>query len=167
MSVESHRLIPETLAARLAEGRRRAAQMRGPVLVSVARELTQPTDMTGLYASAGRLGTRHPAASPFQAFATADGHIVVALLTDDLAPWRSFRATVGRDDLAEDRRFADNRSRTDNQHLLEPLLAKQFVGRPTGEWLARLEAAGIPCGPINSVAELAADPQVAHRGRGV
>ena len=80
------------------------------------------------------------------------------------APWRGFCAAIGRDDLAEDPRFADNRSRTANHHLLEPLLAEVFLGRPAAEWLARLEAAGIPCGPINTVAQVAADPQVAHRG---
>ncbi len=111
-----------------------------------------------------RIGSRHPVASPFQSFATADGHLVVALLTDDPAAWRAFCGAIKRDDLAQDQRFIDNDSRLRNHHLLEPLLVELFRSLPTRHWLARLEAAHVPCGPINTVAQVAEDPQVAHRG---
>jgi CoA:oxalate CoA-transferase len=112
----------------------------------------------------GRIGSRHPAASPFQAFATSDGHLVVALLTDDTATWHGFCAAIERDDLAQNPRFGDNASRLRNHHLLEPILAELFRTLPTQHWLTRLEAAHVPCGPVNSVAQVAHDPQVAHRG---
>lgn len=111
-----------------------------------------------------RIGSRHPVASPFQAFATADGHLVVALLTDDPAAWRTFCGAIERDDLAQDQRFIDNASRLRDHHVLEPILAELFRSRPTQHWLARLEAAQVPCGAVNAVAQVAQDPQVAHRG---
>jgi CoA:oxalate CoA-transferase len=112
----------------------------------------------------GPLGSRHPAASPFQSFATSDGHIVVAMLTDDPEAWRRFCDAVGRHELSDDQRYADNESRVANHHLLEPALAELFAARPSGQWLERLQAASIPCAPVNTVAQMAADPQVTHRG---
>ena len=111
-----------------------------------------------------RIGSRHPVASPFQAFATADGHLVVALLTDGPAAWCTFCGAIERDDLAQDQRFIDNTSRLRAHHVLEPILAELFRSRPTQHWLARLEAAQVPCGPVNAVAQVVQDPQVAHRG---
>ena len=111
-----------------------------------------------------RIGSRHPVASPFQAFATADGHLVVALLTDGPAAWCTFCGAIERDDLAQDQRFIDNASRLRDHHVLEPILAELFRSRPTQHWLARLEAAQVPCGPVNAVAQVVQDPQVAHRG---
>jgi CoA:oxalate CoA-transferase len=111
-----------------------------------------------------RLGSRHPAAAPFQAFETADGHMVVALLTDDEAAWRRFCAAVGLPGLADDPRFGDNRLRTANHDALEPVLAEGFHTQTTEDWLRRLQGAGVPCAPVNSVSQVAADPQVAYRG---
>ena len=112
----------------------------------------------------GRLGSRQPAAAPFQAFETDDGHIVVALLTDDAAAWTRFCNAVGLPMLADDPRFADNRLRTANHGDLEPPLAERFRTQTTDAWLERLQDAGIPCAPVNTVSQVAADPQVAHRG---
>ena len=110
------------------------------------------------------LGSRHPAASPFQAFATADGYMVVALLTDEPQPWQRFCDSVGRPELAADSRFSDNESRVANHHLLEPVLARLFAAQPTEHWLERLQAAGVPCAPVNSIDQVVTDPQVVHRG---
>jgi len=111
-----------------------------------------------------RLGSRHPAAAPFQAFETSDGHVVVALLTDDESAWARFCVAVGLPKLASDPRFANNRLRTDNHGDLEPLLAGAFRTQTTEAWLQRLQEPGIPCAPVNNVSQVSADPQVAHRG---
>jgi CoA:oxalate CoA-transferase len=66
-------------------------------------------------------------------------------------------------DLLEDPRFADDNSRTRHHVELEPRLAEIFLTKPRGEWLALLQAADVPCGPVNSVADIAADPQIAAR----
>jgi len=108
-----------------------------------------------------RLGTRHPSITPFQAFDTADGALVVAIGNDKL--WAAFCQAVGRGDLLADARFSTNDLRTQNHAALEPLMQAVFRERPTDWWLAELERAGIPCGPINTIDRLAADPQVAAR----
>ena len=109
----------------------------------------------------GRLGTRHPSIAPFQAFDTADGSLVLAIGNDRL--WEHFCHTVGRDELATDARFATNALRAQNVADLLPIMAALLRSRPTAWWLSEMEAAGIPCGPINSIDRLAADPQVAAR----
>ncbi|MBM4034278.1 MAG: CoA transferase [Planctomycetes bacterium] len=109
----------------------------------------------------GRLGTRHPSITPFQAFGTADGYVVVAIGNDKL--WAAFCRAIGRPELLADERFADNHLRTQNHAALEPLIQAALRTRPTADWLAELERLGIPCGPINSIGQLAADPQVAAR----
>src|SRR6266568_3563433 len=109
-----------------------------------------------------RLGNAHPSIVPYQAFATADGHLVLAVGND--AQFARFCAVAGRADLAQDPRFATNAARVtgraDLVRILEPLLAS----RPTAAWVAALEAADVPCGPINDLAQVFADPQVRHRG---
>ncbi|MFP4057004.1 MAG: CaiB/BaiF CoA transferase family protein [Candidatus Brocadiia bacterium] len=110
----------------------------------------------------GRLGTRHPSITPFQAFDTADGTVVLAIGNDRL--WQTFCRTVGREELARDPRFATNDLRTRNIAQLLGLLEDILRRRPTAWWLEAMERAGIPCGPIHTVADLARDPQVAARG---
>ena len=109
----------------------------------------------------GPLGTRHPSIAPFQAFATRDGHVVVAAGNDGL--FAKLARAVERPELARDPRFASNAARTRNVDALEALLEAAFAERSSAEWLARLEAAGIPCGPLNDVAAVLADPQVRAR----
>ena len=109
----------------------------------------------------GRLGTRHPSITPFQAFDTADGQLVVAIGNDRL--WEQFCRLVGREELATDERFATNALRTEHYRELLPLLEGIFRAHPTDWWLAALEGAGIPSGPINTIDRLAEDPQVAAR----
>ena len=108
-----------------------------------------------------RIGNRHPSISPFSAFATSDGYVIVAAGNDGL--WTRLCQVVGRPELAADPRFATNGDRTANWEQLEPLLVSAFAGRSTAEWITDLEAAGIPCGPINDIAQVMADPQIRAR----
>jgi CoA:oxalate CoA-transferase len=110
------------------------------------------------------LGTRHPVFTPFQAFATSDGYIAVALKGGLDDQWPLFCALIGRVDIIDDPRFGDGWQRTQAYPELAPIMAPVFKAKTTREWMAELEAAGIPCSPVNSIAEAAADPQVTARG---
>ena len=110
----------------------------------------------------GRLGNAHPNIVPYQSFPTSDGHIVVAVGND--AQFAELCAVLGCPELADDDRFATNAGRVGHRHLLIPTLAERLVRRGSGEWLTRLEAAGVPCGPINSLDQVFALPQVKARG---
>lgn len=106
------------------------------------------------------LGTRHPVFTPFQAFATKDGYIVVAIVG---AQWPLFCAAIDRVDLIDDERFKDGYSRTQNYAILEPILTEAMKTRTTQEWLEILESMELPCGPVNTVDKVATHPQVQHR----
>ncbi len=110
----------------------------------------------------GRHGTSHPLITPFQAFPTADGYLVVAASSQ--AQWRALCGVLGREDLCTDPRFAERAARTRHRAELVPILAAAFATRPTADWLTRLEAAGVPCGPVNTIDAVAADPHVQARG---
>jgi len=107
------------------------------------------------------LGSRHPLIVPFQAFPTADGYIVVAAGTEK--QWQRLCQALGRPALAADERFRTNLARRENLPALERELSAIFRERPTVEWIALLEADDIPCAPIQTVAQAAADPQVIAR----
>jgi formyl-CoA transferase len=109
-----------------------------------------------------RHGTAHPNIVPYQAFETADGALIVAVGND--AQFQRFCQAVDRPDLAADRRFAKNADRVRLRETLIPDLAATFRTRLTADWLPRLQQADVPAGPVNSVAEALADPQVAARG---
>jgi CoA:oxalate CoA-transferase len=110
----------------------------------------------------GPLGSRHASITPFQFFPAADGHVVVAAGNDRL--WAALCQVLGVGAAAADPRFATNALRTENHAALEPLLAARFRGHSVAHWCRALGAAGIPCGPINTVADLFDDAQVAARG---
>lgn len=110
------------------------------------------------------LGTRHPSATPFQAFPTADGWLVLALSWGVENQWELLCAALDRVDLIDDPRFDSSYHRTQNHTELEPLLNEAMRKRPTAEWLREFEAMGLPCGPVNNIAQVASDPQVAARG---
>ncbi len=110
-----------------------------------------------------RLGTRHPSATPFQAFPTADGHIVVALAFGEENQWALLCAMLGVPELIDDERFETGPKRTRNHAVLEPVLNEAFRRRTTAEWYADFLAAGIPCGPVNSIADVVNDEQVKFR----
>ncbi len=109
-----------------------------------------------------RLGNAHPSIVPYQAFATEDGHIVLAIGND--GQFARFCEAAGRPELAADPRFAANAGRVRNRRVLVPILAALVAGRTRQEWIGVLEAAGVPCGPINDLAAVFDDPQVRHRG---
>ncbi|HZS85566.1 MAG TPA: CoA transferase [Stellaceae bacterium] len=109
----------------------------------------------------GPMGARHPSITPFEAFPTADGHMIIAAGNDGL--YLKLCAALGRPDLAQDPRFATNDLRNRNGDALRAALDPLLRGKPTAEWIAILEGAGIPCGPINNVAQALAHPQVKAR----
>ena len=109
----------------------------------------------------GPLGARHPTITPFDSFATADGHVVIAAGNDGL--FRRLCEAIDRPDLSEDGRFASNAERTAHAADLKAALESTLRRRETGHWLATLEAAGVPCGPINDVAAVVRDPHVLAR----
>ena len=108
-----------------------------------------------------RWGNAHPNLTPYQAFATRDGNLILAIGND--AQFRRFCALAGLG-IGEDARFADNRGRLANRDALVPIVAEAMRARTTAEWIAALEAEGIPCGPINTIEQVFRDPQVIERG---
>ncbi|MDZ7729469.1 MAG: CaiB/BaiF CoA-transferase family protein [Dehalococcoidia bacterium] len=109
------------------------------------------------------LGTRHPSSTPFQAFPTKDGWIVVALGFGTENQWGLLCGFLGLPELIDDERFNTSPKRTQHHAELEPLLNEAFQQRTTQEWLDDFLAAGIPAGPINTIPQVATDPQVQHR----
>ncbi len=109
-----------------------------------------------------RLGNAHPNIVPYQDFPTADGYMILAIGND--AQFARFCVAAGQPALAEDARFKTNRARVENRAELIPQLKKLTVERNTADWIAALEAISVPCGPINSLADVFADPQVQARG---
>ncbi len=112
--------------------------------------------------SPSRLGNAHPNIVPYQDFPTADGYMILAIGND--GQFARFCAEAGRPELAADARFATNRSRVEHRAELIPTLKKLTVERSTAAWVAALEALAVPCGPVNSLADVFADPQVRARG---
>jgi crotonobetainyl-CoA:carnitine CoA-transferase CaiB-like acyl-CoA transferase len=104
----------------------------------------------------------HPSIVPFQAFATADGWLVIACAKEKF--WTRLTAVVGRPELADDPRFTSFAERRENRALVQTEIGAEFLKRPTAEWVAQLRAAGIPASPVNDVAGALADPQVQARG---
>ena len=109
------------------------------------------------------LGTRHAVMTPFQVFPTKDGYIAVALRGGANDQWPLFCAAINRVDIIDDPRFTDGWSRTQHYSELEPILTEVMKTRATNAWIEELEKAGIPCGPVNNIAQAAADPQIAAR----
>lgn len=110
----------------------------------------------------GRLGNAHPSIVPYQAFATRDGHVILAVGND--AQFTRLCEVAGRPELARDERFRTNAARVENRAELVARLAPLLSARASKDWIGALEAAGVPCGPINDLAEVFDDPQVRHRG---
>jgi crotonobetainyl-CoA:carnitine CoA-transferase CaiB-like acyl-CoA transferase len=109
-----------------------------------------------------RWGNAHQNIVPYQTFRTTDSWIIVAAGND--TQFRKFVAAGGRPELADDERFATNPSRVRHRDLLVPLLAEMVCTRTKREWIETLEAAGVPCGPINTLAEVFENEQVISRG---
>ncbi|MGE0581677.1 MAG: CaiB/BaiF CoA transferase family protein [Steroidobacteraceae bacterium] len=109
-----------------------------------------------------RQGTAHPNIVPYQAFATADGFLMLAVGND--RQFASWCGVAGRPELAADARFATNAARVAHRGVLVPIVAESLRARGTRDWLAALNAANVPCGPINDIGQVFAEPQVIHRG---
>ena len=116
----------------------------------------------------GRAGNAHQNIVPYQVFEVApaaDGHkdhVIIAVGND--SQFAKFCQVAGRPELASDPRFTKNQDRVRNRGVLVPLLATLMLTRPKAQWLADLETAKVPCGAINNLAEVFADPQVSERG---
>jgi len=109
-----------------------------------------------------RAGNAHQNIVPYQVFEVADGHLILAVGND--SQFERFCRIAGCPELAQDERFARNAGRVRHRELLVPLLAERLRARPRGEWLQALDAAGVPCGPINDLADVFADAHVQARG---
>ena len=109
-----------------------------------------------------RMGNAHPNTVPYQDFPTADGYMILAIGND--SQFAKFCIAAGHPTLANDERYAENKARLSNRVELVTLIRNITREKTTSEWISLLEQAGVPCGPINTVAEVFADQQVKARG---
>lgn len=107
-------------------------------------------------------GTRHPSLLPYGAYATTDGHVIVACLTEDF--WHNMARAIGRADLLDDPRFATYDKRLANRDALEDIVVPILKSRTTAEWVERLEEHDVPHAPILDVAEALEHPNTQARG---
>jgi len=110
----------------------------------------------------GRAGNAHQNIVPYEVFRCADGHLILGVGND--SQFAKFCAIAGTPEWAVDPRFAKNADRVNNRGTLVPMVAAAILARPQRAWLEALERAGVPCGPINTLDQVFADPQVAARG---
>jgi crotonobetainyl-CoA:carnitine CoA-transferase CaiB-like acyl-CoA transferase len=108
-----------------------------------------------------RMGNAHPNLVPYQVFRAGDADIIVAVGND--AQYAAFCGAIGRPELAADPRYARSGERTRNRGTLVPVIAEVMRTRAVAGWIPLLEAAGVPCGPVNDLRQVFADPQVRHR----
>ena len=128
------------------------------------RAATAWTQTHGYFATGevpGPLGARHPTIVPFQSYETSDGHIIIAAGNDSL--FNTLCKTLECDSLSRDNRFDNNEARGKHIKELQTEFEKKLKTKPTEEWLKVLIPAGIPCAPINNVAQALSDPQILAR----
>ncbi|SFT89487.1 CaiB/BaiF CoA transferase family protein [Halomonas saccharevitans] len=130
--------------------------------VQVATLANQALNALTSGASPQRHGNAHPNIVPYQAFACADGHLVLTVGND--AQFSRLATLLGHPEWAEDPAYATNAARVDNREVLVTMIQTRLLGRERDAWLAELEVRGIPAGPINTLTEVFDDPQVRHRG---
>lgn len=130
--------------------------------VQVACLANQAMNYLNTGVSPKRLGNAHPNIVPYQDFPSADGNFIIAVGND--GQFRKLCEVAGLTALADDPRFASNKARVAHRSELIPLLRQATVFKTTAEWVTLLETAGVPCGPINDLAQVFADPQVQARG---
>ncbi len=111
-----------------------------------------------------RIGTRHPSSTPFQAFETADGHVVVAIMGGSTDQWPLFCAAIEHPELMDDPRYTTGWSRTQHYDELIPIIEEAMRTKTTAEWVELLTEMRIPAGPVQDIAQVATDPQVNQRG---
>jgi crotonobetainyl-CoA:carnitine CoA-transferase CaiB-like acyl-CoA transferase len=108
-----------------------------------------------------RVGSQHQSVVPYGSYPTQDGHIVIALMVESF--WVKFCSAIGRPEIVGDSRFSTPIDRKTNRAILESEIRTVLAARTTAAWLETFEAADIPCGPVNTVAEALAMPIVAER----
>jgi formyl-CoA transferase len=125
-------------------------------------ELASLVNVANNYLIAGlrpsRLGNAHPSIAPYEVFASSDGHVAIAVATEQ--QWDRFCDAIGRPELRADPRAATNRDRVANRAWLTAELAAVICSRATDEWVEALRAADLPCGPVNTVDRILSDPHV-------
>src|SRR5213076_2610217 len=107
-----------------------------------------------------KMGSAHPRNAPYQAFRAKDGYFAMAAGNDSL--WRSACQAIGMTALLDDARFASTTLRAQNQDSLKQILEAEFVRHGTEALIAKFQAAGVPCSPINTYSQVLVDPQVEH-----
>ncbi|QNH01614.1 CaiB/BaiF CoA transferase family protein [Pseudomonas sediminis] len=130
--------------------------------VQVACLANQAMNYLATGVSPRRLGNAHPNIVPYQDFPSADGNFILAVGND--GQFRKFCEVAGIANLADDPRFVTNKARVAHRAELIPLLRQATVFKTTAQWIELLEKAGVPCGPINDLQQVFADPQVQARG---
>lgn len=133
--------------------------------VQVACLANQAMNYLTTGAAPRRLGNAHPNIVPYQDFPTADGDFILTVGND--GQFRKFAEVAGQPQWADDPRFATNKLRVANRAELIPLIRQATVFKTTAQWVSELEQAGVPCGPINDLAQMFQDPQVLARGLAV
>ncbi|WP_374402508.1 CaiB/BaiF CoA transferase family protein [Niveibacterium sp.] len=133
----------------------------GMLDVQVAALANQALNYLSSGKAPARVGNAHPNIVPYDACPTADGHMILAIGND--AQFARF-CIEARTDWLGDARFGSNAARVRHRDVLVPLIHDVTRRRTTAEWIAALEAAGVPCGPINTIPQVFDDPQVRHRG---
>ncbi|WP_207062282.1 CaiB/BaiF CoA-transferase family protein [Motiliproteus sp. SC1-56] len=129
--------------------------------VQVATLANQAMNYLASGEAPGRLGNAHPNIVPYQAFATADGYIVLAVGND--TQFARFCELAGEPGLARRAEFATNRDRVRHRQALVPIIEQLVRRQNSAWWLEQLSRQGVPCGPINTLDQVFADPQVQHR----
>ncbi|MDY6826762.1 MAG: CoA transferase [Bacillota bacterium] len=123
------------------------------------------TYQAGHYLATGeapqRVGNRHPMITPYESFETADGYVIFAIGNQRL--WKNFVRALGREDLNEDRRFADMKARNQHPAELKSIIEKITRKKTTEEWVALMEKAGVPCGRIRTLDQVLTDPHIRAR----
>ena len=110
----------------------------------------------------GQAGNNHPTSTPTGVYPTADGHINVAIAGETI--WQRFCAAIGAEEWITDADYEVNAKRTENRDRLNALIGEKLKRKSSRAWIALLTEAGVPCGEINAVDEVFADPQVQHLG---
>jgi len=130
--------------------------------VQVATLANQAMNYLATGNSPRRLGNAHPNIVPYQAFQTADGYIILAVGND--AQFERFCDLAEVPEIAADERFRKNSDRVGHRETLVPQISAIMQSKTSADWLEQLNSRGIPCGPINDIEQVFADPQVQHRG---
>jgi len=156
--------IVAAIAARDAAGAQGRGQHIDTALLDTMVAMMAVMDMNYLVGGRppGRAGNAHQNIVPYEVFRCADGHLILGVGND--GQYAKFCAIAGKPEWAADPRFAKNADRVRNRAVLVPMVAAAILTRGQRAWLDALEGAGVPCGPINTLDQVFADPQVAARG---